>query len=205
LLYKYDKAIVDDLTESFNPDSVENPVVRVISPDKILDLAAQIQQDKIQFPIVALSRDTGIHINSELYNFSRAQFGVRSVLDNETNMLYYEKAIPINLSYIMTLLTTNQADMDELLREIIFKYTAQYFLEINLPYECNRKIRFGINIDKDSIESSSGSFEYLESGQLYQTMLTLKCEGAVLVHYTPAHLKRIITDDEIILAETQKQ
>ena len=53
MLYCYDNAIVDDLIQSFNPNSVQNSVVKVISPDKILGLAAQIQGDKISFPIVA--------------------------------------------------------------------------------------------------------------------------------------------------------
>lgn len=198
MLYLYDKAIVDDLYRSFNTDVVDDPVVRVIDPEHIVDLAAQIQEDKIKFPIVALSRNPGSgDKDTERYNFTRAKFGVSTVLDDKTNQLYYERAIPIKLSYSMTLLTINQADMDELTRELMFKYNNMYFLKIILPYECNRPVRFGITIDSDSIERKSGSFEYLESGQLYQSIIQLKCEGAVLVDYTPAHLMRTVVDENI--------
>ncbi len=130
-------------------------------------------------------------IDRERMNFTRAHKGVQSVLDPETNNLYYEKVIPIKLSYSLTILTTNTADMDELIRELLFKYLNMYFLTITLPYECNRKVRFGISIQTESdIQRSSGNLEYIESGKLYQSIIPLTCEGCVLVSYTPAHLKR---------------
>ena len=46
----YDKAIVDDLQKSFNPDAAANPVIRVIGPEEVIGLAAQIQNDEITFP-----------------------------------------------------------------------------------------------------------------------------------------------------------
>lgn len=197
MLYCYDNAIVDDLIQSFNPNSVQNPVVKVISPDKILGLAAQIQDDKISFPIVALNRDESTSIDLDRMNFTRMHFGIQSVLDTETNELYYEKSIPIKLSYDLTVLTTNTADRDELLKELLFKYGNMYFLTIQLPYYCKRKIRFGITLNTESeLRHSSGNFEYLENGQLYQTIIPLRCEGCVLVSYTPAKLKRTIYEIE---------
>lgn len=197
MLYCYDNAIVDDLIRSFNPKSIQNPVVKVISPDKILGLAAQIQDDKISFPIVALNRDEATSIDLDRMNFTRMHFGIQSVLDTETNELYYEKSIPIKLSYDLTVLTTNTADRDELLKELLFKYGNMYFLTIQLPYYCKRKIRFGITLNTDSeIQHSSGNFDYLENGQLYQTIIPLRCEGCVLVSYTPAKLKRTVYEIE---------
>lgn len=197
MLYLYDNAVVEDLVKSFNPNNVENPVVKVISPEQVMGLAAQIQNDEIKLPIVALTRNEDTSIDTSRMNFTRAHRGVQSVLDTETNELYYEKAIPINLSYDLTLLTTNTADKDELLKEILFKYTDMFFLTIQLPYYCKRKIRFGVTIDTEAdIRNSSGSAEYIESGQLYQTILTLKCEGCVMVSYTPAKLVRITHEIE---------
>lgn len=199
MIYLYDEAIVNDLKKSFNPNAVENPVVSVVSPERIVDIAAQLQNDEISFPLVALTRNEDISIDTNLTNFTRMHKGVAAVVDPKTNNLYYEQAIPLKLNYALTVLTTNTADMDELVRELIFKYTRMYFLTITLPYEGQRKVRFGITIDTDSdIERSSGVVEYLESGQLYQSIIHLHCEGCVYVKYTPVHLKR--TAHEIVPA-----
>ena len=191
MIYLFDNSIVDDLKSSFNLLNVTNPVVKVIDPEQIIDLAAQIKEGNITFPVVALTRNPDTPIDTARTNFTRMHKGVATVLDKETNELYYERAIPIELSYKLTLLATNTADMDELVKEMLFKYTNMYFLTLTLPYECERKIRFGIIIDKDSdIERTSGSTDYIQSGQLHQTIIPLVCEGAVLVSYTPAKLVR---------------
>lgn len=191
MLYKYDNAIVDDLKRSFNPENVPNPVVSVVSPDQIIGLAAQLQNDSIKLPIIALTRNQE-QIDSSRTNFTSMHRGVATVIDNETNELYHEKVIPITLSYNLTIITSNTADMDEMIRELMFKYINMYFLTIKLPYESNRKIRFGVSLSKDSeIDRTSGVSEYRSEGKLYQSILTLNCEGAVLVSYTPVKLKRL--------------
>ena len=56
MIWRYDEAIVDDLNKSFNTDSGTNkPVVAVVPPDDVISIAAQIQDDKITFPIIAVS------------------------------------------------------------------------------------------------------------------------------------------------------
>lgn len=191
MLYLYDQAIVRDLERSFNASAVDNPVVRVVDPNGIIGLAAQIQNDDVSFPIVALSRNQE-SIDSETSNFTRIHQGVEAVIDPETNLLYYERVVPLKLNYKLTVLTTNKADMDELIKELVFKYYSMYFLTLVLPYECKRKVRFGITLDRNSdIEESSGHLEYIQNGQLYQSVLSLNCEGCVLVSYTPAKLQRV--------------
>ena len=196
MIYLYDNALVEDLDKSFNPD-VSHPVVRVVSPEQILGVAAQIQEDQISFPLVALERQDSIEVNSELVNFTRMHKGVPAVFDKQNNDFYNEKAIPIDLAYTLTVLTTNQADMDEILRELIFKYISMYFLKIRIPYESKREISFGVIIDPSSgIQKKSGLSDYTETGQLYQSSILLRCQGCVLVHYTPVHLKRGVVEIE---------
>lgn len=187
MLYKYDNTICDDLRDSFNQDILDGPVVKVIEPENIVSLAAQIQEDKISFPVVALSRDDP-EIDRARMNFTRLHQGVSTVFDAEKNEYYNEKVIPISLRYRLTVLTTSTADMDEIIRELMFKYTDMYYLTLTIPYESKRKIRFGIVLE-DSIQPSSSSGDYLQSGKLYQTIITLRCEGAVMVEYTPVKLR----------------
>lgn len=196
IIYLYDKAITDDLVRSFNPDNVENPIVKVIDPEHVVEIAAQIHNDEIKLPVVALTRNPDTPIDRSRTNFTRMHKGVATVLDPDTNELYYEKVIPIELTYNLTILTSNTADMDELVKELMFKYMSMYFLVLTLPYECKRQIRFGITLADDTVERSSGSAEYLENGQLYQSIIHLKCEGCVLVSYTPAKLRR--TEHQIV-------
>ena len=199
MIWVYDDAIVDDLRESFDDSVTSNPVIRVVDSNTIVSLAAQLQNDTIKFPIVALTRDPTYSVDKELYNFTRAHFGVPAFFENQTNNVYNEKAIPISLNYKLTVVTTNTIDMDEIVRELLHKYTIMYFLTCKVPYEGGRRIRFGVRADVDSIETSSGSSEYLSVGSLYQTIIPLKTEGCVLISYTPQHLRRVSEDTEIKL------
>lgn len=195
MIYCYDNAFVDDLKKSFNPANVPNPVVKVIDPENVIGLAAQMQDDNIRYPIVAVTRSEDVQVDTDRTNFSRIHKGVVSVIDPDTNELYYERAIPITLSYSLTVLTTSTAELDEIVRELMFKYSSMYFITFTLPYECKRKVRFGVTLDTTSnIDRSSASGEYLSSGQLYQAIVPLRCEGCVLVSYTPAKLRRIQYD-----------
>lgn len=191
MLYLYDNAICEDLQQSFT-DGYGNAVVKVVAPEDIVNLAAQIKNDEISFPLVALSRDPESPVDTNRTNFTRMHMGVSTVIDPETNLIYYEKAIPVNLGYHMTVLSTNVVDMDELVKELMHKYMTQFFLSINLPYEAKRRIRFGVELDHDSaVETNSAYREYIESGKLYQTILALRCMGCVQLLYTPQKLTRV--------------
>lgn len=197
MLRCYDEAIVKDLQRSFNTNNIGSPVVKVMDPEQGIQAIAQAESDELHFPLVLLTRYPDTPIDKSRWNFTRAHRGVAAVVDTETNNLYYEKAIPVELSYDLTVLASNTADREELARELIFKYTSMYFITFELPYECKRKVRFGVKIDADKdITSKSGILEYLGSGTLYETIIPLKCEGCVLVSYTPAKLQRTVYELE---------
>ena len=191
MLYLYDEAIAKDIKASFT-DEMGNSEVKVVDPAGAVDLLAQIQEDSVRFPVAVLTRDPVYSIDTQRTNFTRMHSGVLTVMDNETNQLYYEKAIPIRLKYNLTVLATTTVDADELVKELLFKYLQMYYLSIRLPYEADRIIRFGISITTETdIQQTSGSFEYLSAGKLYQTVIPIVCEGCVLVSYTPCRLKHV--------------
>ena len=190
MLYLYDQAISDDLARCIDPTSGAESCVKVIGAEGVLPLIAQIQEDKIKFPLLCLFRNDA-PIDTRRTNFTAMKKGVSTVVDPATHMIYYEKVIPVNLSYELTILATNTVDMDEIVKELLFHYTSTYFVTIkHLPYESDRSLRFGVRVLEDSIKKSSGSLEYIQGGALYQTQITLECDGAVLLHYTPKHLER---------------
>ena len=203
MIWVYDEAIVNDLKRSFNPNNVPNPAVTVIDPENAIGLAAQMQDDKIRFPVVALTRKEPIEIDTDLRNFTKEKKGVTTTFDNETNLLYQERSMPLKLSYELSIFTTNQADMDEVVRELLFKYSSMYFLTITIPYESKRKIRFGLVADtSNGISIKSAASTYVESGKLYAASITLNCEGCVLVHYTSAKLRRFQTETAVLNPNT---
>lgn len=198
MLYLYDNAIVDDLNESMNPDHVDNPVVTAITGDQIIGIAAQKHNDNIKFPLICVKRGEDTPIDSSRMNFTRSHIGVANLIDSETNTLYYERVLPIKLDYTLCVYATTQADIDELIRELAFKYLSMYFLTIKLPYESHRPIRFGVSLDPDAeITQASGSSSYLEGGTLYEADIHLRCDGCVLVTNTPSKLRRFEYETEV--------
>lgn len=203
MLYAYDQALIDDIKASINSDNA-NPNVVMSDAETYPGIIAQIKDDTITYPLILVSRDDDMPVITELWNFSRAQFGVPAAFDNKTNNIYYEKAIPVDIAYTIRILATNTADVDELARELFYKYLSMYFLTIRLPYESDRKIRFGIEIDLGyGIKKESGSFEYLKSGALYQSTLHLKTNGCVALSYTPRHLQRAVLSQDIDIIPPQ--
>ena len=198
MLYKYDEAICEDLEKSLS--GMSSPI-RVIKPESAVNIVSQIQDDKVKFPLIVLTRtdDSGTTDESRL-NFTMAHSGVSTLFVTETNMIYSERVIPIRLGYDLTILATNTVDMDELMRELRFKYINQYFLTLKVPYESKRQIRFGITQvpGQDTVSIESGSVEYLNNGTLYQAIIHFTCQGAVLLTYVPQRkLDRVELDTMI--------
>ena len=194
MLYCYDNALADDLRKCIDSSSGANTIIKVMEPDGILPLVAQMQEDRIEFPLICMFRNQDISIDTERANFTRMHKGVPVVYDNEENNIYFEKSIPIALGYTLNILATNTVDMDEITKEIMFRYTNAYFIPMDLPYESSRIIRFGVRIVPGSVKKSSGALEYIQSGTLYQTSMELAIDGAVMLSYTPRHATRFSVD-----------
>jgi len=196
MLYLYDRAIVDDIKASLTGEA--NPNVVATDAENFPGIIAQMQNDTITYPLILVQRSEDTPIDTSLTNFTRYQFGVPCVFDNDKNNIYFERALPVKLEYTLRIITTNVADRDELARELFYKYISMYFLTIQLPYESDRKIRFAINVDFDyGIKNESQSFDYLASGALYQATIVLKTLGCVSLTYTPRHLQRPLHSSDI--------
>lgn len=200
MLYIFDQAVIDDLKKSLTAEMNQNVVLT--DAENYPGILAQIQNDTITYPLILLHRDDDTPIIKEQMNFTRYKFGVPCVFDNDRNNIYYERALPVDVQYTLRILSTNVADTDELSRELFYKYLSMYFLTVQLPYESDRKIRFGISVDVDyGIKKESGSFDYIKSGALYQSTIHLKTQGCVSLTYTPRHLTRQVLDTKKIKIE----
>ena len=200
MLYLYDQALTDNLKRSLTEEA--NQHVFFTDAENYQGILAQIQNDTITYPLILLNREPDTPIIKDLMNFTRYKFGVPCVFDNDKNNIYYEKALPVDVKYTLRILSTNVADTDELARELFYKYISMYYLTIKLPYESDRKIRFGVQVDPDyGIKRESGSFDYISSGALYQATMQLNTQGCVMLNYTPRHLTRNVLDTRQVKTE----
>ena len=200
MLWAYDEAIVNDLTSCIDPQGGANNTIKMMGDEGMMGIFAQLQEDKIKFPAVFLKRSDETPADPSRFNFTRLHKGVPAAFDPETNNMYLEKAMPIELKYELHVLTTNTIDMDEMLREILFRYSSMYYITMQVPYESKRNIRFGIAINPNvPIRKKSGQSEYIQSGTLYESTAELECQGAVMLHYTARHLQGIVVEDSIKL------
>ena len=198
MLWAYDDAVVEDLTRCIDPSGKAGSTVKMMGDEGIIGVLAQLQDDRITFPAVFVSRHSDTPLDQKRYNFSRMHKGVPAVYDSETNNIYMEKMVPIDLRYDLHVLATNTADMDEMIRELLFRYSEMFFITMEVPYESKRKIRFGIAINpNNSITRKSSVTEYVESGKLFESILELECQGAVLLSYVPRHMQAIVLDDAV--------
>ena len=201
MLWAYDEAIIKDLSSCIDPSGKANSTVKVMGDEGMMGVLAQLQDDRITFPAIFLDRHADTPLDQNRYNFTRMHKGVPAVYDPEHNNIYLEKSVPIVLKYDIHVLTTNVADMDELMRELLFRYSNMYFVTMEVPYESKRKLRFGIAINPDtSITKKSANAEYLENGRLYESIMELECQGAVLLSYTPRHMENIVLTDTVKIA-----
>ena len=204
MIYIYDNAIANDLARSIDPDSPANDIVKVIDPEGIMGIIAQLKEDTIKLPLVCLIRNPDTPIDTSRTNFTAIHKGVATFMDTEKQDILSEHLLPIKLSYTLNILATNTYDSDELLRELMFKYATQYFIDAEIPYEGSRKIRFGVAIDPGSISKKSGQLEYIQSGSLFETSMTLNVEGAMQVTYRRKHINRVPTDPGATVEVTHK-
>lgn len=199
MLWAYDEAICKDLADCINPSGKMNSTVKMLGDDGIMGVLAQIEEDRVTFPAIFLSRHRDTPLDPSRFNFTRLHKGVPAAYNSETNTLYMERMAPIELKYDMHVLTTNTSDMDEVTRELLFRYSSMYYITMEVPYESKRKIRFGIGIHPDtSISQKRGQTEYVESGRLFESIMELECQGAVLLSYTPRHMQGLIVKDPVM-------
>lgn len=199
MLYLYDNAIVEDLQKAIDPQGNMNQNIKAMNPGELIGLLAEIEEDKVSFPLVCVIRDEDITLDSNRANFARLHSGHVECFDPKTNNLYFEKSVPIELKYAIHILATNSADLDELTREIFFRYSSKYFITMKKPYEGKiNDIRFGVSIPPGvTIRRESANSEYIKEGKLYESIIPITCDGAVWLSYTPRHMTRVVHDIEL--------
>jgi hypothetical protein len=156
MLYVYDNAIANDLVGIF---TAKNQAVNVVKPSEMYGMVAKIRENAIEFPIVSGSRDYEISAN-----------------DSNSSI---EGVTPIDMTYSFTVLTKNTEDTDPLIRMIFAKYAEPRSLSVTLPTVDNKVIQFKIMVDFEK------DINRMSNGEIFQSIIFLKCEGCVCVQGVP--------------------
>ena len=172
----YDKSIVNALMRRFNQDASQGVVVNIISPEYIEGLDSQIREGKCRFPVVALVRkDMPYSIDTGRTIYTTIPKGkVYTQADVKNYYTEPEGFVPIKQPYSLTVLTTDTAQMEAIVKAIQELLSNMKFLSIDHPTRANEKIRFGVVVD------STREIQKSSSGQMHQTIIPLSCEGGVI-------------------------
>lgn len=179
MIQLYDEAILDYFRTAFKANVAITPVTdfwRVIAMHK---------EGRLQLPAICLSRKTGTR-DAELTSWVIGRKGRTDRVQN--HKLVTEQAMPLLLNYNLTTLTTTQDDNDELISEIIFLILNKPRVSVLIPYGSERTVHSQISIDGE-ITSDSAVDTFSDTGILYQTIISVKMNGANIFNLEQRNLR----------------
>ena len=176
MVYEYDNAIVEDL-RLITKDSKKT--INIIPPSEYFDLVATLRSDDIKLPLISLARPSW-----SLRNDKKPQTmifeGVMIQNDEENDLVRNLQAIPIIINYQLDVWTNNRLENDMIMRELIWNYTLNRTLGINIRYkDINYKHTFNI-LSNDEIEDNSDIQEHKNLGRLFRQTITFYTDDAYL-------------------------
>ena len=169
-MYLYENAIVDDINKIF-----KNSKVCAIIADSLnegLRRVAAKNEDKITLPVIVLS---GGDWQLEDINFYGMMHGLDQKLKRDEMVLKNTSVIPITPSYSMYIIAQTSRECDMLTREIIFHYSMNPTLTVNVPYGLNDIYTFNLALRNEVRKTSN------QNGLVYRT-INFTLQGAYLWH-----------------------
>lgn len=195
-IYKYENAIIEKLREILGDDKI------FITPsDNVINVVARISQDKIQLPLLQISRESwnvmtkhhgkkmNGHINDQFPLFKYCDYTCEC--DGKIHRLHL---LPMNFTHKISVWTNNREENDELVRELLWFFATMGRLYVDIPYGVNLTHEFTLEVDS-GINDESDISGHVEKGQLFVQSFIIKCEDAALwkssehnptcIHITP--------------------
>lgn len=176
MVYEYDNAIVNDL-RLITKDSKKT--INIIPPSEYFNLVATLRSDEIKLPLISLVRPSW-SLRSDKKPQTMIFEGVMIQDDKENDLVRNLQAIPIVINYQLDVWTNNRLENDMIMRELIWNYTLNPTLEINIPYkDTDYKHTFNIFFN-DEIEDNSDIQEHKNLGRLFRQTITFYTDDAYL-------------------------
>lgn len=176
-MYLYENTLIEDINKLFTNSKVKAVIADSLN-EGLRRVAAQ-NEDKITLPAIVLSGGDWSLDDANYYSVMHGSEFKRVAEDDPR--IKSTSILPFTPAYDMYVMAQSSRECDMLTRELIFHYTLNPTLTINIPYGINEIHTFNIQFER-SIRKSQNA-----SGLVYRTIsFTLK--GAYLWHNTTFNL-----------------
>lgn len=173
--------------------------LRVLKPSeskKLFELTANDKNDQpLTLPLISLSRSKDIELLSTVKQ-PKSYDGL--TLLNDTRGTLQFNVIPIKLLYDLTIYTKTEEEVDEYVRNFLFKLINNPVIKVRIPYN-NTQIEHIANIRVlSNISDTSDISERIFSGQFHCWTIQLEIQDAFLFSLPYRRNWQLYVEEDII-------
>lgn len=175
----YDEAI----TQKIKGWLADSSQLRVLSPDeytRLIQLNAEDNNDQpLKLPVLAISRNKDIEIESTIKQ-NKSFDGLVISKDNTTATTVHLNVIPIKTTYQIDIYTKKRIEVDEYVRQYLFKLINNPQIIIEIPYN-NYIVKHTANLRVlNTVSDTSEISTHLFPGQFYKWTIQLELQDGFL-------------------------
>jgi hypothetical protein len=175
----YDEAI----TQKIKGWLADASKLRVLSPDestRLIQLRAEDSNDQpLQLPLLAISRNKDIEIESTIKQ-NKSFDGLTIGKDTDTTTTVHLNVIPIKTTYQLDIYTKKRIEVDEYVRQYLFKLINNPQIIIEIPYN-NCLVSHTANLRVlNTVSDTSDIPSHLFAGQFYRWTIQLELQDGFL-------------------------
>jgi hypothetical protein len=175
----YDEAI----TQKIKGWLADSSQLRVLSPDeytRLIQLNAEDNNDQpLKLPVLAISRNKDIEIESAIKQ-NKSFDGLIIGKDEATATTIHLNVIPIKTTYQIDIYTKKRIEVDEYIRQYLFKLINNPQIIIEIPYN-NYIVKHTANLRVlNTVSDTSDITTHLFPGQFYKWTIQLELQDGFL-------------------------
>ena len=175
----YDEAV----TQKIKNWLADNSTMRVLSPDesnRLIQLTAEDSGDKpLKLPVIAISRNKDIELLSTIKQ-NKSFDGLVVKSDTAKNSVVHFNVIPIKTTYQIDFYAKTRAEVDEYVRQYLFKLINNPQIIIEIHYN-NYIIEHTANLRVlNTISDTSDISTHIFPGQFYKWTIQLELHDGFL-------------------------
>ena len=173
----------DAITQKIKSWLADTSKLRVLSPDestRLIQLNAEDSNDApLQLPIIAISRNKDIEIESTIKQ-NKSFDGLIIGKDATNATTVHMNVIPIKTTYQLDIYTKKRIEVDEYIRQYLFKLINNPQIIIEIPYN-NYIVKHTANLRVlNTVSDTSDIPTHVFSGQFYRWTIQLELQDGFL-------------------------